>query len=1051
MKSLKNITVQSSVYLLFIQLFFICPLQTYAQNQRTVTGVVSDVQGVPLIGVNIQVKDLKVGTVTDLNGTFKISIPSTTKNAVLLISYIGYNPVEVAVENKSNLQVTLKENAKDLDEVIVVGYGKTTKRDLTGSVAKADVSEMLKSQVTGFDQAMQGRIAGVQIMSTEGQPGTDADIVIRGANSLTQDNSPLYVVDGFPIESSLSNAIDPGDIESIEVLKDASATAIYGARGANGVILITSKKGKAGSSVISYDGSYGFQSVTKKMDLMNGYEFVKLQSELLSNTSLINYYFKDTGVVDFEQYRGVGTDLQDYLFKTAPTQTHRFALRGGNSSTKHSLSVSYNNQEGVIINSGYNRLQGRLTLDHQANKWMKLGVTANYSHSKRYGALPSEATYDGTQNLLQNTWAYRPVSGSSNFDLLDEMYDPAIDSNNNYRVNPIISAQNEVKNKYENNLITNGYIELDLPFDLKFRSTIGYVLKSQRYDQFNNSNTRSGNLLTSKTGVNGSVSYTDKDSWSNENTLTYARKFNKKHSVEGLIGMTTQHGSTIYNSISMQFIPNEELVMSGIDEGSYNSMSAIRSDWSLMSYLARFNYNYNYKYYLTASIRADGSSKFPINNRWGYFPSASVMWRFSKENIFKNLEFISDGKARLSWGVTGNNRVDDFAYYSQITSNAIFKYYYGNTAVTGSAIEVLGNENLKWEETKQTDLGIDLSLFNSRLSITADYYYKLTDNLLLQAELPGSTGYEYAYKNIGKVSNSGIELTVSTQNIKKKHFNWTTDFNIAWNKSKILSLTENQTTLSSAVKSLNNTWSNIPAYIARVNEPMGLIYGYIYEGTYKYDDFTKTGSTYTLKPGIPYIGAASSIQPGDMKYSDLNGDGIINDYDRTVIGRGTPIHTGGINNNFQIDNFDISMFFQWSYGNDVINANKYMFLIGNTAHSNMFAEYVNRFSETNPDSDLPRVNCIGGTVYSTFAVEDASYLRFKNFTVGYTLPKSISEKISLSKLRVYGTVDNLWTFTGYSGMDPEVSVRHTALTPGFDFSAYPRARTITFGVNLILK
>lgn len=1052
MESLKN-KMKSEIWRTFFVVIFMqfTLYVAYGQSSKQITGVVSDEQGAPLIGVNILIKDTKIGTITGIDGSFSINVPDNVKNPVLVASYLGFASNEVVIGSRLKHLIVLKEDAKGLDEVVVVGYGTTTKRDLTGAVTKADTKEMLKAPVVGFDQALGGRVAGVSVLSKEGQPGTDAEIVIRGTNSLTQDNSPLYVIDGFPIESSLSSVVDPGDIESIEVLKDASATAIYGARGANGVIIITTKKGKEGAPVISYDAFYGVQNVTKTMKLMGGYDFVKLQGEFFNEDTMIARYFKEDGVIDYEKYRGTGNDFQNYIFVQAPTQSHRFNLRGGTAATKHSTSVSFVNQDGVIVNSSYSRLQGRTSIDHDVKKWLKMGFTASYSSSTRMGSSPSTASFSATNNLLQNVWAYRPITGSTDFDMLEDLFDPEVDYNNDYRINPLLGAKNELRERFNTDLISNAYAEILFNQKLKLRSTIGYVSKTQRWDQFNNSNTRSGNPRSSRIGVNGSVAYTDNTSWSNENILSYKDKIAKKHNIDALVGMTMQQGDYIYNSLSMQFVPNEYLGMSGLDEGAFNTSSSVRSTWGMMSFLGRVNYNYDWKYYFTVSMRADGSSKFPLDNRWGYFPSASVMWRFSKESFFKDLTFMNDGKIRASWGVTGNNRVTDFASYFQITSHPSFKYYFGNSEIKGAAIATLGNNKLKWEETTQSNVGLDLGFFDGMFNLVADYYYKTTDDLLLNAEMPGSSGYPSVFKNIGKISNSGLELTLTSRNIENKNFSWTTDFNISWNKTKVLALAENQISLNTSVSSLDNTWSSIAAYISRLNEPLSQIYGYIYEGTYKYDDFEKTGSLYSLKPNIPYIGDASTIQPGDMKYRDINGDGIINDFDRTVIGRGTPIHTGGINNTFKLYNFDFSFFWQWSYGNDIINANKYMFMIARNHTTNMFAEYANRFSEQNPTSDIPRVKAVGSNVYSTYAVEDGSFLRLQNITLGYELPKEIASKLFMSKLRIYATAQNLITLTNYSGMDPEVSVRHSALSQGFDFSAYPRARTISLGVNLILK
>lgn len=1037
--------------LIYLVLFQISFLTAFAQSPLQISGIVSDEEGTPLPGVNLIIKDTKIGTITGADGSFSMTIPANNRNPILAASYLGFATIEINVGTRTRHLIILKEDAKGLDEIVVIGYGTTTKRDLTGAIAKTDMEEMMKAPVTGFDQAFAGRVAGVQVLSKEGQPGTDAEIVIRGTNSLTQDNSPLYVIDGFPIESSLSSVVDPGDIESIEVLKDASATAIYGARGANGVIIITTKRGKEGAPVISYDGFYGFQTVTKTMNMMDGYEFVKLQSELLSSSALISKYFNETGVIDFETYRGTGQDFQNHVFIQAPTQSHRFNLRGGTAVTKHSTSVSYVDQTGIILNSSYSRLQARTSIDHEVKKWLKMGYTLSYSKSTRIGSSPSQASFSATNNLLQNVWAYRPVTGNADFDLVEDMFDPEVDVNNDYRINPIKSANNELRERFNTDLISNAYAEIIFNQKLKLRSTLGYVAKGQRWDQYNNSNTRTGNPRSSRTGVNGSVAYTDNTSWSNENILSYKNKFAKKHTVDALIGMTMQQGDYVYNAVSMQFVPNELLGMSGLDEGDFNTMSSVRSSWGLMSYLGRLNYNYDWKYYLTASLRADGSSKFPLDNRWGIFPSASLMWRFTKESFMSELDFMQDGKIRASWGVTGNNRVTDFASYFQITSHPRYKYYFGDNEIKGSAIATLGNNQLKWEETTQSNIGLDLGFFDGMFTLVADYYYKSTDNLLLNAEMPGSSGYASVFKNIGKISNAGFEITLSSRNIDNKNFSWTTDFNISWNKTKVLALAENQISLNTSVSSLDNTWSSIAAYISRLNEPLSQIYGYIYEGTYKFEDFDKNGGLYVLKPNIPYMGDASAIQPGDMKYRDINGDGIIDDYDRTVIGRGTPIHTGGINNSFKLHHFDFSFFWQWSYGNNIINANKYMFMIGNKSTTNMFAEYANRFSEGNPQSDIPRTRAAGSNVYSTYAVEDGSFLRLQNITLGYNMPKDIASKLYMSKLRVYLTAQNLITLSNYSGMDPEVSVRHSALSQGFDFSAYPRAKTISLGVNIILK
>ena len=1027
---------------------FISMLLLFAPNilsQITIKGSVVDITDEPLVGVNIMVKDTKIGAITDIDGKFSILVPNTVKNPILLFSYLGFNKKEVLVKKSETLKITLNEEAQSLDEVVVVGYGTVVRRDLTGSVDKVDIKEMQKAAVPTFDESLAGRVAGVNVVASDGTPGVDASIIIRGANSITQSNSPLYVIDGFPVESSLSSVVDPSDIESMEILKDASATAIYGARGANGVILITTKSGTASKPTLTYNGYFGVQNVAKTMDLMDGYEFVKMQGEVFGPETMEKYYFFDGRTLD--DYRGTGTDFQEQLFRQAITQKHGISLMSGSGNTKYSASFSYTDQRGVVINSGFKRYQGRVSVDQDVRKWLKIGVKASYSQTKYYGPWLSEGS--GTYSLLQNTWAYRPVTGSSNFDLENDLFDPILNTQDNYRINPIVAMNNEIDNRNYTYFMTNGYVDISLPYDLKFRSTIGYSKDNSRNDTFNNSKTRSGNPVTTTLGVNGGMAYDEKMSWVSENTLTYKKKI-RKHSVEGLGGLSVQKGDRVYTYVRMQQVPYEQLGMSGLDQGEFYSMETYRNDWVLASGYARFNYNYDWKYYLTATMRADGSSKFSDSNKWGYFPSASVMWRFNKEKFMKGLKFINDAKLRVSWGLTGNNRVSEYASLPQITADKPNKYYFGNTPILGTAKTVMGNPDLKWETTMQSNIGLDLKLFNNRINFTGDLYLKRTRDLLLNAQLPGSFGYATSYKNIGEVENRGLELTLNTLNVKTKDFSWETNFNIAFNKNKVLALTENQETIVSSVWWEYN-WQSQPAYIARIGEPLGQMYGFVYEGTYKYDDFTRTGDTYYLKDNIAYPGARKNVQPGDMKYRDINDDGVIDDNDRTIIGRGTPIHTGGFTNVFRYKDFDLSIFFQWSYGNDIINANKYMFERYYMPNSNMFASYINRWTPENPNSDIPRINEGSGGYYSTYGIEDGSYLRLKTVTLGYNMPKKIANKLYLQNVRIFVSGQNLWTWTKYTGMDPEVSTRNNVLTPGFDFSAYPRARTFSIGLNMSLK
>lgn len=553
--------------------------------------------------------------------------------------------------------------------------------------------------------------------------------------------------------------------------------------------------------------------------------------------------------------------------------------------------------------------------------------------------------------------------------------------------------------------------------------------------------------------------------WLNENTLTYQTNIKKKHFFNALAGVTFQNSDYEYYSFKTTHIPNESLGMAGMYEGQANTTSSSKSSWSMMSYLARLNYNYMSKYYATVSFRADGSSKFSKDNRFGYFPSGSLAWSFTEEEFMKPISNVfSAGKLRLSWGLTGNNRIDEYDYYAllqvlkakqgdYISNGSIPSgvYPFGGDNSTAGVVPVsIANNNLKWETTEQWNLGLDLGFFNDRINITADIYRKTTRDLLLDASLPLSSGFYSATKNIGKVRNDGLELSLSTVNVKTKNFTWTTDFNISFNKNEVLELAENQTSLLTSA-TFDKDYNSQPSYIARVGYPMGMMYGYIYEGTYKYDDFNKSGNSYTLKSNVPHFTSESNTQPGMPKYKDLNGDGIIDSNDRTIIGRGLPIHTGGFTNSFTYKGFDLSVFFQWSYGNDILNANRLFFESSNnkSRELNQYASYANRWTPENPNSDIPAATTSSSNkVFSSRVVEDGSFLRLKTVTLGYTFPANKIAKAKLTSARVYVAAQNLWTWTSYSGYDPEVSVRNSALTPGLDYSSYPRAYSLSFGVSL---
>lgn len=1050
-----------------IYLFFLLVQATLlSMAQIPVSGVVMDEKGESLPGVNVQIKGQNKGTVTDIDGKFSLSVPDA--NSILAFSYIGYDKKELKAVKNQVMKVVLSENAKSLEEVVVIGYGDVKKKDNTGVVANVDVSDIQKAPVMSFDQALAGRVAGVNVSSSEGTPGGTMNIVIRGANSITQDNSPLYVIDGFPVEDpSIAATLNSNDIESLTILKDASATAIYGARGANGVVIINTKKGTVGAPKVAYDGSYGVQRATHKIPMMDAYQFVKLQSEIYTPTELTgNYgYFQtlDGKTWSLDDYKNIQQfNWQDMILQDAPMQNHGISITGGTPEARYTGSLSYFDQDGVVIKSNFNRIQGRVGLTLQ-NKKLTINLNNNYTTTTQSGSSPSQSNYSGMINLFYSVWGYRPVTQPSVDinSLVDYSTDPGVDMTNDYRFNPILSLNNEYNKRVSTTNTYNGYVEYQIRKGLKLKFSGGYTIQNNRNETFNNSKTRYGSPISTD-HVNASLLTSERKTWLNENTLSYQTTFNKIHSFNALLGMTFQESD--FNSYSLKAIniPNESLGMAGLSQGTPSQNFSLISSWSMLSYLARANYNYKSKYYLTASFRADGSSKFGQENRFGYFPSASAAWNFTQESFMRPFKrVIQSGKVRLSWGEIGNNRVGEYDTYAQlmilqagsgnyatISGIAHGVYPFNNVVSTiGAVPTTLGNKTLRWETTTQTNAGIDLVMLKDKLSVNIDWYDKVTTDLLLQATLPLSSGYATAMKNIGEVRNRGMEFTINTTNIKTKNFKWTSNFNISFNKNKVLGLAENQETLmSNGYFDQGYTASN---YIAKIGMPVGMMYGYKYLGTYKTSDFNLVGTTYTLKSGIARYVSENNTQPGMPRYADLNNDGIVDANDQTIIGRGDPVHIGGFTNNFEYGGFDLSIFLQWSYGNNILNANRLFFENGMKKKDlNMYASYADRWTVDNQNSDIPRVSSSSSNnLFSSRVIEDGSYLRLKTVSLGYTLNQKVIKKLKISKARCYVSAQNLYTFTNYSGYDPEVSIRNSALTPGLDFSAYPRAATITVGVN----
>ncbi|MEI6753624.1 MAG: TonB-dependent receptor [Paludibacter sp.] len=1074
----------------------------FAQNQKVtssakdkvISGSVVDTKGEAIVGASVLSEGTKKGTITDLNGKFTLTV---NENSTLIVSYIGYNKTAVPVNGKNTIKIVLTEDAKILDDVVVVGYGQQRRKDVTGSLGRVEITDMIKAPVGNFTDALSGRVAGVVVSAPDGQPGSAPTIIIRGAGSVTQDNSPLWVVDGFPIENYNNNAINPNDIESINILKDASATAIYGARGSNGVILLTTKKGKLGAPIVNFNTSVFSYEINKKMPVMNAQQYLQYQIDrdnaaknyakdanggivvpVRTNTESMYFTYAPNGLAD---YADKTVDLQDYMFRKAYGQSYNLSISGGSDKTKYFVSGNFLNQDGIMINTGFQRVQGKVVLDQNINDRVKLGINVNYSRNLQNGSSPLASNTPlystSVQSPFTNLWGARPVtplqSDGSSFDLINGFQDQQFTDGsvtNSLFFNPVVNQKNAYNVRTTDNLTANGYLNIAFTPELSLRSTLGYVTNATEADVYYGPKTSQGSPLTNSgqtKGSNGSINNYIYSSWSNENILTYNKTIQKRHYIN-LTGLVSEQGGTLKSyGLSSIFCPNPDLLVSGLDEGTPVSNTSTASLWTLASFMARLNYNYDSRYYITFSNRFDGSSKFAQDRQWGNFSSGALKWSFANEKFMKSIKnTVSSGAFRYSLGQTGNNRVSDFASYSTMTIGTMVAPYVFNNTIPAQAIAgVTGNPTVQWETTTQSNVGIDLGLFKDRILIVADYYLKKTDNLLLNKSASPTSGYPNVMANIGSLENSGVELSINTVNVRNKNFEWTSSFNISWNRNKVLSLGNGQIQRSDAT-GFDGSYLSTPSYISKVGQPIGQFYGLVWDGNYQNGDFNylpslnpsalnvgAAGSHWLLKDNVPTNGTArASIQPGDIKYKDLNGDGVIDANDYTVIGRGLPIHTGGFGNNFKFYNFDLNIFFQWSYGNNIQNANRMVFE-GNggkaMTYLNQFASYVDHWTPTNTSSPNYRIWGQGNPgMYSSRTIEDGSYLRFKTLSLGYNVPADFLKKLKLKDFRISFSAQNLLTLTRYSGFDPEVSSYNSVLTPGFDWSAYPKGRTYALGIDM---
>ncbi|MFY1047838.1 SusC/RagA family TonB-linked outer membrane protein [Chryseobacterium sp. GP-SGM7] len=972
-----------------------------------------------------------------------------------------------------------KDKETKIDEVVLVGYTKVSKKDVTNSVSSVKADAIKDMPSTNAAEAIQGRMAGVKVALSEGSPGAEVDIVVRGGTSITGSNAPLYIVDGIQMDNALS-ILSPKEIESIEVLKDASSTNIYGARGANGVVLITTKGGRKKSKTsINYNGFLGVRKLQNKIDVLNPYEYVLYQYELYNKAGVqtdIDAFKARYGTYDqLSKYKDVETrDWQDEVFgREAFNFTHNLAVTGGSDNSSFSLSLNNVDEGGIMIGSGFKRNMANFKYDYDISKKLTMSLNARYSRQTIFGAGTSSTGSQST-NRLRNAVRYQPFEGGSTVNV-DE-FDPLFADQTNL-VNPILLANNEIKENGRNDLLLNAALDYKISKYFTFRTVIGYVQRDESVNQFSGFVTTLARQNNDQPVVFLSQAQTRRIT--NTNTLNFRRTFGN-HKVDLLLGqeMVKTDGESL--TMNIKWFPksiNAQEAFANIQAASppsgqvQDAPKAGRIPDRLASFFGRANYIFKNKYIVTASMRTDGSSVFGPGNRWGYFPAASVAWKIAEENFLKDSQTISELKLRAGYGLSGNNRIGAFLYDTFFTTSSDYGYAFGTNVTPGATTgNILANKNVKWESAASKNLGLDFGLFKGKVYGTLDVYQTDTKDLLLLARIPQTSGYEYQFQNSGSTTNKGIEFSIGSSIINKENFTWKIDANISSNRNTIKSLGNNASVSSNYYLFPSGWQNNLNDFLVQVGKPVGTYWGYVTAGRYEVSDFDYNAATqaYTLKAGIASSAAAANgarpVQPGDLKLQDLNGDGVINNDDMTDLGNAQPKFYGGFNQTFRYKNWDMSLMFNFSVGNKVYNANKLEY---STQYlykdNNMLAEVADRFrwfndagEKVNDPVQLAALNAnttgwtppAGAYFLHSYGIEDGSFLRLNNVTLGYSLGKEFTKQIGLSNFRLYFTMNNVFTVTGYSGYDPEANTRRNPLTPGVDYAAYPRSRFILSGVDI---
>ncbi|WP_114791075.1 TonB-dependent receptor [Niabella yanshanensis] len=1000
--------------------------------QTSIKGKVSDSEnGQPLTGVSVSIKGQTAGATTNEKGEYVVEAKT---GDVLVFSFVGYISKEFVVTDNTVVDITLEKDVASLDEVVAVGYGVQKKRDITGAISSVSAKDIENTPVKDVLTAMQGRMAGVQVVSNSGAPGDGISVTVRGQSSLNAGNAPLYVVDGIPIESSSISQlngfdshglsplsyINPADIQSIEVLKDAASTAIYGSRAANGVVMITTKSGKAGKAKVSLNFYTGVSKITRYLDVLNATQWRANILDAYKNLDKYNGATIPTiphwSVLDSLNPMNNGdVDWQDVMYRTANQKQANVSVNGGSEKARYSLSTSLLDQDGIFIASNYKRITSRLNTDFDISSKIKLGYNILYSHELNNRI---NAGGDGNHSLVQSILVRPPTYALTYPDGSPINYF-------NGKRNPVGLALEATHTNRTHRLVGSQYLEYQILKNLKFRTNVSIDFLSMKEDEFLPA------TVDYREGYNsGAVRSITNFTWANENYFTYNTTLNERHNISAMAGFSQQAWKLETTGLDGMYFASDNIrTLNGAGTISNQAVNTT-VEHGMASYYGRVGYNYDSKYIVQANIRADGSSRFGKKNRFGYFPSVSAAWRFSAEPFLEKLSFLSDGKLRFSVGQTGNEAIGNYTARGEF---AIGANYLDNS---GAAPTIMPNSGLTWETSTQYDLGLDLSLFNYRVSLSGDVYVKNTNDLLFDVPIPETSGFGYITQNIGSIQNKGFELSLTTFNLTRD-FKWNTNFNIGVNRNKIISLPDNVLT--------NGYIQNGVYHILKVGQPIGVFYGYKFLGVYVNDADNVNQVRNASSNGKIYKG-------GDPIWDDLNGDNIIDARDQQIIGNGQPDYTGGITNDFSYKNFSLNVFFQFSKGNQIYSI---LNQLRNSvvAYNNVSRDALTRWKEQGDITDYPRpifndpLNT--NSRVSDRWIYDGSYLRLKTVRLSYSLPQHIINRLKISAVKLYASGENLITWTRYTGYDPDIS-SYSGLRIGLDGGSYPQSRTFIFGLNVDL-